>query len=111
MEKTPTEKASQRAITNHWKSVIAEYQQPNVWRASWQVLNTVGGYIVLWWLMYLSLSVSWWLTVPLAILAGGLLIRAFIIFHARRAQRPSDFITLRGRGREEDQTFPQPRRS
>ena len=81
METTPTEKANQRAITNHWKSVIAEYQQPNVWRASWQVLNTIGGYIALWWLMYLSLSVSWWLTVPMAILAGGLLIRAFIIFH------------------------------
>jgi omega-6 fatty acid desaturase (delta-12 desaturase) len=31
--------------------------------------------------MYLSLSISWWLTVPLALLAGGLLVRVFIIFH------------------------------
>jgi omega-6 fatty acid desaturase (delta-12 desaturase) len=31
--------------------------------------------------MYLSLSVSWWLTFPLALLAGGLLVRVFIIFH------------------------------
>lgn len=31
--------------------------------------------------MYLSLAVSWWLVIPLAILAGGLLVRVFIIFH------------------------------
>jgi len=31
--------------------------------------------------MYLSHGVSWWLTVPLAILAGAFLVRVFIIFH------------------------------
>jgi len=31
--------------------------------------------------MYLTLSVSWWLTVPLATLAGLFLVRIFIIFH------------------------------
>lgn len=31
--------------------------------------------------MYLSLSVSWWLTIPLAMLAGVLLVRVFILFH------------------------------
>src|SRR5678815_2908455 len=35
----------------------------------------------LWYLMYLTHNVSWWLTVPLAILAGAFLIRVFIIFH------------------------------
>ncbi|MFP6875843.1 MAG: fatty acid desaturase, partial [Roseibacillus sp.] len=60
---------------------MAEFQEPNNWRASWQILNSVGGYAALWVLMYFSLSVSWWLTMPLAILAGGLLVRNFIIFH------------------------------
>ncbi len=32
-------------------------------------------------LLYFTLSVSWWLTVPLAILGGGLMVRVFIIFH------------------------------
>ena len=32
-------------------------------------------------LMYLSPGVSWWLTVLMAVLAAGLLIRVFIIFH------------------------------
>jgi omega-6 fatty acid desaturase (delta-12 desaturase) len=31
--------------------------------------------------MYLSLAVSWWITAPLAILAGAFLVRVFIIFH------------------------------
>ncbi|MCC6880932.1 MAG: fatty acid desaturase [Verrucomicrobiales bacterium] len=64
-----------------WKAVIAEYQKPVLWRAIWQLVNTIGGYAVVWYLIYLSLPVSWWLTLPLAILAGGLMIRIFIIFH------------------------------
>ena len=31
--------------------------------------------------MYFSLQVSWWLTLPLAVLAAGFLVRVFIIFH------------------------------
>jgi omega-6 fatty acid desaturase (delta-12 desaturase) len=31
--------------------------------------------------MYFSLKVSWWLTLPLALLAAGFLVRVFIIFH------------------------------
>lgn len=75
------DKASRREAIAKWKRIVAEFQKPNPWRASWQVLNTIGGYAALWYLIYLSLAVSWWLTIPLAILAGGFLIRVFIIFH------------------------------
>jgi omega-6 fatty acid desaturase (delta-12 desaturase) len=64
-----------------WKRIVAEYQKPDARRASWQLLNTIGPYAALWVLMYFSVGVSWWLTVPLAILAGGLTVRIFIIFH------------------------------
>ncbi len=74
-------KGSSRESIAKWKAIIAEYQQPSFWRACWQIVNTIGGYALLWFLMYLSLSVSWWLTIPLAILAAGFLIRIFIIFH------------------------------
>jgi omega-6 fatty acid desaturase (delta-12 desaturase) len=77
----PASKADRREAVAKWKAVVAEFQQPNHWRASWQILNSVGGYAALWVLMYFSLSVSWWLTMPLAILAGALLVRNFIIFH------------------------------
>jgi omega-6 fatty acid desaturase (delta-12 desaturase) len=64
-----------------WKQIVAQYQKPAVWRGVWQVVNTLVPYAVLWWLMYWSLSVSYWLTLPLIVLAGGFLVRIFIIFH------------------------------
>lgn len=76
-----TDRASRREITAKWKKIVAEYQTSNAWRANWQLLNSIGGYLGLWFLIYMSLSVSWWLTIPLSILAGGLLLRVFIIFH------------------------------
>lgn len=70
-----------QADVSKWKEIVARYQKASVGRAVWQLVNTLVPYAGLWYLMYLSLSVSWWLVVPLAILAGGFLVRAFIIFH------------------------------
>jgi omega-6 fatty acid desaturase (delta-12 desaturase) len=64
-----------------WKTIVARYQQPAPWRAIWQIVNTLVPYAALWYLMYLSLSISYWLTLPLALLAAGFLVRVFIIFH------------------------------
>src|ERR1044071_7907492 len=64
-----------------WKEIVARYQKPDFWRGVWQVVNTLVPYAALWYLMSLSLAVSWWITVPLAILAGGFLVRVFIISH------------------------------
>jgi acyl-lipid omega-6 desaturase (Delta-12 desaturase) len=64
-----------------WKAIVAKYQQPSLPRALWQIVNTLVPYAVLWYLIYLSLPVSWWLVVPLAILAGAFVVRIFIIFH------------------------------
>ncbi len=74
-------KAGRQAEIAAWKELVAEYQKPNLWRASWQIMNTIGSYAVLWYLMHLGLRVSWWITLPLAVLAGGLMVRVFIIFH------------------------------
>ena len=67
--------------TQAWKQIVARYQQPSTGRALWQIANTVVPYAALWALMWVTLPISWWLTLPLAILAGGLLVRTFIIFH------------------------------
>jgi acyl-lipid omega-6 desaturase (Delta-12 desaturase) len=69
------------ADTAAWKEIVAKYQKPSVWRALWQIVNTLGPYSLLWYLMYRSLAVSYWITLPLAILAGAFLVRVFIIFH------------------------------
>ena len=69
------------ADTPAWKALVASYQTPAIGRSVWQVVNTLVPYAVLWYLMYRSLAVSYWLTLPLAILAAGFLVRVFIIFH------------------------------
>lgn len=93
---------NKREAIAKWKAIVSDYQKPNLRLAIWQIINTIGGYCLIWYLMYLSLSVSWWLTIPLAILAGGFLIRVFIIFHdcghgsffqSRRANDIWGFIT------------------
>jgi omega-6 fatty acid desaturase (delta-12 desaturase) len=64
-----------------WKEAVVRFQQPSTPRALWQIVNTLVPMAALWYLMYLSHRVSWWLTVPLAILTGAFLVRIFIIFH------------------------------
>src|SRR5690349_14539442 len=64
-----------------WKQMVAKYQNPSLERSLWQVANTLIPYAILLTLMYVSLSYSYWLTLALALPAGGLLTRAFIIFH------------------------------
>ena len=78
---TSCDDGSQRDLITRWQAIIAEFQRPSPGRATWQIVNTVGSYVALWVLMYYSQSVSWWLTVALAILAAGFLVRVFIIFH------------------------------
>jgi omega-6 fatty acid desaturase (delta-12 desaturase) len=64
-----------------WRRVVEKYRQPSTGRALLQIVNTFIPYVLLWGLMYLSLTVSWWLIAPLAVLAGMFLVRIFIIFH------------------------------
>jgi omega-6 fatty acid desaturase (delta-12 desaturase) len=96
------DKSESRAGNSAWKEIVVRYQESSVRRAVWQILNTLIPYAMLWYLMYLTVAVSWWLTMPLAILAGGFLVRVFIIFHdcghgsffkSRRANDIVGFIT------------------
>jgi acyl-lipid omega-6 desaturase (Delta-12 desaturase) len=64
-----------------WKEMIAKYQEPDALRSWWQVVNSLGPYIILWVLMVFSLKVSYWLTLSLAIPTAGFMVRIFIIFH------------------------------
>lgn len=64
-----------------WKEIVRKYQQPSLGRSWWQIANTLGPYLLLWVGMYFLLDVSYWLVVPLALLAGAFLVRTFIIFH------------------------------
>ena len=64
-----------------WKEAVARYQQPMLRKSLWQVINTLGPFLVLWGLMIWSLHISYWLTLLLAVATSGFSIRLFIIFH------------------------------
>src|SRR5436190_13517868 len=85
-----------------WKEIVRQFQKPSAARALWQIIDTMVPYAAIWYLMYLSLSISWWLVLPLALLAGMFLVRIFIIFHdcghgsyfkSRKANDVVGFIT------------------
>lgn len=64
-----------------WQKMIMKYNQPDLGKSIWQILNSLVPYLILWYLMVKSLQVSYAITILLAILASGFLIRQFIIFH------------------------------
>ncbi|HEY1170865.1 MAG TPA: fatty acid desaturase [Verrucomicrobiae bacterium] len=64
-----------------WKAIVAKYEKPSLGKAVWQMVNTLVPLAALWWAMYFTVQVSWLYTIPLAILAAGFVVRAFIIFH------------------------------
>jgi acyl-lipid omega-6 desaturase (Delta-12 desaturase) len=64
-----------------WRAAVAPFQHADTRRSVWQLVNSLLPYFVLLILMYLSLSVSYWLTLALAVLASGFMVRVFIIFH------------------------------
>src|SRR5260370_674671 len=73
--------AKPRADNAAWKEIVGKYQKSSMLRALWQIIDTLIPYAALWYLMYLCLPISWLLVLPLAVLAGALLVRGFIIFH------------------------------
>lgn len=73
--------AKQKTDTAKWRAIVAQFQEPSTPRAVWQLVNTLGPYALCWYLIHLSLPVSYWLVLPLVILAGLFVVRTFIIFH------------------------------
>ncbi len=61
--------------------LIANYKNPSAGSSVWQLINTLVPYIGLWVLMAYAITISYWLVLPLTILAAGFTVRLFIIFH------------------------------
>jgi omega-6 fatty acid desaturase (delta-12 desaturase) len=58
-----------------------EINRPVLRKSIWQICNSLIPYLFIWFLMYQSLQISYWITLALAVPASGFLIRMFIIFH------------------------------
>ncbi len=60
---------------------LGPFTKADVRRSVWQLVNTLVPLALLWYLMVLSLQVSYWLTLGLSVLAAGFMVRVFIFFH------------------------------
>ncbi|MGR6761969.1 fatty acid desaturase [Paenibacillus sp. T2-29] len=63
------------------KKNMAPYEKINTKSSVLQLINTLGPLILLWYAAYLSLAISYWLTLPITMIAAGFVVRTFIIFH------------------------------
>ena len=77
------------------------YAKPSLWKSSFQLLNTFVPFLLLWALMWFSLSYSYWLTLLLSVPTALFLVRLFIIqhdcghgsfFRSRRANNTAGFL-------------------
>ena len=63
------------------KKHIKPFENPDTKASVWQLVNTLPPFFLLWYLAYEAISVSLILSIALSILAGGFVVRVFIIFH------------------------------
>jgi len=68
-------------VTTNWKKIVSRYQIPSIPRATWQLVNSIAPYTLLFVAMYYLKDISWFLVFPLAVIASGFMVRIFIIFH------------------------------
>jgi acyl-lipid omega-6 desaturase (Delta-12 desaturase) len=64
-----------------WKKLVAKFTIPSRSRAIFQMVNTMVPFLACWIAMYFTVQTSFWITALLALLAGSLSVRIFIIFH------------------------------
>ena len=64
-----------------WNQILAPYKRPDLPRSLFQLIGTSLLMVGMWVLMVQSLSVSYWLTLLLALPTAGLQVRLFIIQH------------------------------
>jgi acyl-lipid omega-6 desaturase (Delta-12 desaturase) len=65
----------------NWRAAVAGYQKPSLRRSYFEIATSILPYFALMYLMFLSLEVSYWLTLALAFPTAGFLVRIFIVFH------------------------------
>lgn len=92
----------EEVVTPQMRDVLKRYTRSDTRKGIWQLVNTLVPCLALWVLMFLSLRISYWLTLGLAVPTAAFQVRTFIIFHdcghgaffrSRRANEIVGFIT------------------
>jgi omega-6 fatty acid desaturase (delta-12 desaturase) len=64
-----------------WTTILARYRQPSTGRSIVEIGITFAPLAALWALAWATLNVGYWLSLPIAVLAAGFLVRLFMIQH------------------------------
>lgn len=64
-----------------WTTILARYRQPSTGRSIVEIAITFAPLVALWVLAWATLHVGYWLSLPIAVLAAGFLVRLFMIQH------------------------------
>lgn len=78
-----TDFAEVKTVKPSWYQTTAKYGRPSLGKSMWQLLNTLVPYCFLWALMIFTVKSEYpyWITLSLAVVAAGILVRVFILFH------------------------------
>jgi omega-6 fatty acid desaturase (delta-12 desaturase) len=64
-----------------WIKILSNYREPNIFRSSFELTVTVGGFVLLWALAWLVMSTSAWLAFIISLCNAAFLLRLFVIQH------------------------------
>lgn len=64
-----------------WMKILSKYREPIEWRSAFEIAITVVPFVALWVVAYFAQTVSFWLSLPVSIVAAGFLVRVFLIQH------------------------------
>ncbi len=78
---TSPQSSTSSVSSQAWKKAVAPYQDADLRRSLWQLLNSIAPFFILWYLAYRSLEISYLLTLVFAVAAALFVVRIFIIFH------------------------------
>ena len=70
-----------REKTLELRKNVKPFEKSELRKSVIQLINTIPPFFILWFLAYVSLEISVWLSVGLSIIAAGFVVRIFIIFH------------------------------
>lgn len=70
-----------KRAAQQWVRTLAKYREPNTLRSWFELGITVGPFFLLWVLAWMSLDVSYWLTLAISLVNAAFLLRLFIIQH------------------------------
>jgi omega-6 fatty acid desaturase (delta-12 desaturase) len=75
------EDAMSKEKTMQLRKQVAQFEKSDTAASVKQIINTIPPFFILWFLAYQALDISIFLTIALAIVAAGFVVRVFIIFH------------------------------